>query len=189
MIERVFELAAVRREVFNNSHRAAISPACVLFFRYAFGKKSDTNVIEHIAIKPSRFFSLFKIFMISRHDIQYIKQDKLKEYDWLWKVLVYGSYLDFNFISRLKSEYLSIKKHLDDGHALVKQGIKRLDGDKKKDVGKLIGTNFLDLSKEIEQFYISPEHKKWDKQYVGYVYEEDGSVCEDIFTPPMLLIK
>ncbi|MDR2409048.1 MAG: N-6 DNA methylase, partial [Bacteroidales bacterium] len=189
LVERVFELAAVRREVFNQSHKSAISPACVLFFKYAFGKKTDTNIIEHIAIKPSRFFSLFKIFMISRQDIQYLKQDKLKEYDWLWKVLVYGSYLDFNFIIRLKSEYSSIREYLDGSHALVKQGIKRLDGNKKKDVGKLIGTNFLDLRKEIDQFYISPEHKKWNQKYVGYVYEEDGSVCEDIFTPPMLLIK
>jgi hypothetical protein len=186
LVERVFELAAVRREVF---HKSAISPACVLFFKYAFGEKTDTNIIQHIAIKPSRFFSLFKIFMLSRQDIQYIKQDKLKECDWLWKILVYGSYLDFNFISRLKSEYSSISKYLHDRNALVKQGIKRVDGNKQKDVGKLLGTNFLDLCKEIDQFYISPEHKKWDKQYVGYVYEEGGSVCEDIFTPPMLLIK
>jgi hypothetical protein len=71
LIERVFELAPVRREVF---HDKAIAPACVLFFRDAKGKNTDSNIIEHIALKPSRFFSMFKIFSIYRNDIQIIQK-------------------------------------------------------------------------------------------------------------------
>ncbi|MDR3000456.1 MAG: SAM-dependent methyltransferase [Fibromonadaceae bacterium] len=55
-IERVFELAPVRREVFDKSNDKAIAPACVLFFNYANDKSTDKNLIEHIALKPSRFF-------------------------------------------------------------------------------------------------------------------------------------
>jgi len=188
MINHVLELAPVRREVFNKSNKKAISPACVLFFSYAHGKNTDRNIIRHIAIKPSRFFFLFKIFTFSRKDIQYIQQYKLKIDDWMWKILVYGSYLDFNFIKRLKMEFKSIQETFDND-TLIKQGIKRIDGKKKIIVTQLYGYDFLDLEKEIEQFYIRPNHTKWKLPEVGYIYQENGHICEDIFSPPMLLTK
>jgi hypothetical protein len=188
-IDHVFELAPVRREVFNKSNDKAISPACVIFFRYAHRKNTDSNIIRHIALKPSRFFVLFKIFTVSRQDIQYVQQKKLKVDDWMWKILVYGSYLDFNFIKRLKTEFDSIGKTFD-ANTLVSQGIKRVDGNITHNVSQLYGYDFLDLDKkEIEQFYIIPSHAKWELKEVGYVFRENGNVCEDIFTPPMLLIK
>lgn len=189
-IERVFELAPVRREVFDKSNDKATAPACVLFFNYADGANTDKNLIEHIALKPSRFFSLFKIFTINRTDFKTIQQNKLKEFDWLWKVLVYGSYLDFNFLLRLNNEYDSINKFLIKNEALVKQGIKRKDGNKKIDVSELIGWDFLDLNKkEIKQFFIAPKHKKWDIENVGYIYRENKRICKDVFSPPVLLVK
>lgn len=189
-IERVFELAPVRREVFDKSNDKAIAPACTLFFRYANNAFTDSNIIEHIALKPSRFFSLFKIFTITRTDFKEVQQSKLKEFDWLWKVLVYGSYLDFNFILRLKNEYDSINDFLIKSEAMVKQGIKRKDGDRKIDVSEFLGWDFLDLNKkEIEQFFITPKHQKWDIKEVGYVFRENNRVCKDVFTPPVLLIK
>jgi hypothetical protein len=108
--------------------------------------------------------------------------------DWMWKVLVYGSYLDFNFIKRLKTEFKSIQK-IFDNDTLIKQGIKRIDGKKKIIVTQLYGYDFLDLEKEIEQFYIKPNHTKWELPAVGYIYQENGHICEDIFSPPMLLTK
>lgn len=189
-VERVFELAPVRREVFDKSNGKAISPACILFFNYANGENTDSNIIEHIALKPSRFFSLFKIFTINRTDFKTIQQGKLKEFDWLWKILVYGSYLDFNFLMRLKDEYDSINDFLSSKKALIKQGIKRKDGTKKIDISELIGWDFLDLNKkEIQQLYINPYHEKWKIKEVGYVYREAGHVCKDVFSPPILLVK
>jgi hypothetical protein len=186
LIERVFELAPVRREVF---HDKAIAPACVLFFNYANGQNTDKNSIKHISLKPSRFFSMFKIFSIYRHDIQTVQQDRLKKYDWLWKVLVYGSYLDFNFIKRLKEDYPTIQNSFDE-NTLIKQGIKRVDGNNKIDATNLIGLDFLDLNKkEIQQFFIAEQHEKWNLKEVGYIYRENGNICEDIFSPPILLIK
>ncbi|MDR2065125.1 MAG: N-6 DNA methylase [Prevotellaceae bacterium] len=189
LIERVFELAPVRREVFDKSNDKAIAPACILFFGYANGKNTDFNLIEHITLKPSRFFSMFKIFSIYRHDIQTVQQDRLKKYDWLWKVLVYGSYLDFNFIKRLKEDYQTIQDSFDE-NTLIKQGIKRVDGNKKINTSNLVGWDFLDLNKkEIQQFHINNQHDKWDLSEVGYIYRENGKICEDVFSPPMLLIK
>jgi hypothetical protein len=161
----------------------------VLFFNYANGQDTNSNLIEHIALKPSRFFSMFKIFSIYRHDIQTVQQDRLKMYDWLWKVLVYGSYLDFNFIKRLKENYKSIQDSFGE-NILIKQGLKRVDGNNKIDVSNLLGWNFLDLDKkEIQQFHIHNQHNKWKLKEVGYIYRENNVVCEDMFTPPMLLIK
>lgn len=188
-VERVFELAPVRREVFEKSNKKAIAPACVLFFKYDKTHNTDNNIIEHITLKPSRFFSLFKIFTINRADYKQIQQRKLKDYDWLWKVLVYGSYLDFNFINRLKKDFSTIDNALSSYGVIRKQGIKRVDGDKKIDVTELKGWDFLDLTKEIKQNYISKEHAKWELEDVGYIYIENDKICKEIFTPPMLLIK
>ncbi|HEY4323252.1 MAG TPA: N-6 DNA methylase [Mucilaginibacter sp.] len=189
-IEKIFELAPVRREVFDKSNDKAIAPACVLFYRYANGINTDSNIIEHIALKPSRFFSLFKIFTINRTDYKNIQQVRLKEFDWLWKVLVYGSYLDFNFLKRLKDGYKSINNYFEQNEVLIKQGIKRKDGTKKIDVSELVGWDFLDLNKkQLQQLYINPKHEKWDITEVGYVFRENGVVCKDIFSPPVLLVK
>jgi hypothetical protein len=58
-IQRVFELAPVRREVFEKSNKKAIAPACVLFFSFDRNYNTDDNIIEHITLKPSRFFFFF----------------------------------------------------------------------------------------------------------------------------------
>lgn len=189
-IERIFELAPVRREVFDKSNDKATAPACVLFYKYANGDNTENNSVEHISLKPSRFFSLFKIFTINRADYKKIQQNRLSKYDWLWKVLVYGSYLDFNFLLKLKQENISINHYLTSNNALVKQGIKRKDGNKKIDVSELVGWDFLDLNKkEISQFFISPSHQKWFLDTVGYIYRENNRICKDVFTPPILLVK
>lgn len=193
-IDKVFELAPVRREVFDKSNDPSIAPAAILFFHYAHGKVTGKNIIEHIALKPNRFFSLFKVFMLQRNDYKQVIQSRLIEYDWLWKILVYGSYLDFNFIRRLEKGYKTIGDIIyNENHFLVKQGLKRKDGEKKINVEELIGWEFLDLQKgkQIEPFFIYPQLKKWPEEdkYVGYIYCEDGKIVKEVFTPPVLLLK
>lgn len=190
-IDKVFELAPVRREVFDKSNDPSIAPAAILFFHYAHDKATDKNVIEHIALKPNRFFSLFKVFMLQRNDYKQVIQSRLIEYDWLWKILVYGSYLDFNFVKRLKEDYTTIGKTIyNKNRFLVKQGLKLKDGDKKINVEQLIGWDFLDKNKkELKQFYITPLHEEWKISTVGYIYKKNNSVVPDVFTPPFLLVS
>ena len=118
-ITKVFELAPVRKEVFDKSNDPSVAPSAVIFYKYANGNDTDNNVLEHVTLKPSLFFSLFKVFTISRADIKRIKQKLLKEDDWLWKTLVYGSYLDYNFIKYLKSNYSTIKEEISDSTKFV----------------------------------------------------------------------
>ncbi|MDR0437780.1 MAG: SAM-dependent methyltransferase [Bacteroidales bacterium] len=193
LIEQVFELAPVRREVFDKSNGKAITPACVLFFKHANGQNTNKNLVEHIVLKPSRFFSMFKIFTVNRHDVKIVQQDRLKENDWMWKVLVYGSYLDFNFIKRLKDNYKTIESYINDEcKFIIKQGIKKVDGENKIDVSELAGWKFIDTdvkSKKLQPYFIVPDLEKWREKEVGYVYRQDGQIVKDIFTPPALLVK
>ncbi|MBR5912117.1 MAG: N-6 DNA methylase [Bacteroidales bacterium] len=185
-IDQVLELASVRKEVFNKSNDPAVAPACVLFYKNAKGESTDSNVINHIALKPSRFFTMFKVFSLTRNDIQEIQQDRLKKYDYLWKVLVYGSYLDFIFIKRLKT-YKTILETIKE-QGVVKQGYKNKDGDKRIDTSALMEWSLLQ-NKAIRPFYCSGELLKWDKPYVGYIYRNCGKVDTSIYMAPYVVIK
>ena len=191
-IDMVFELAPVRREVFDKSNYKAIAPAAILFFRYSHGKSTKSKELIHYCLKPNRLFSLFKIFVLQKPDIKKVMQKRLMDNDWLWKVLVYGSYLDFNFIRRLKEDFKTIGDVIyDENNYLVKQGLKRKDGKKKIDVKELIGWDFLDISKskQFEPFFISPQLEKWEDQYVGYIHCKEEKIVKEVFTPPVLLLK
>ena len=123
-IKKVFELAPVKEEVFESAQ----APATILFFKYAHQKDTSQNTIMHLCLKPNRLFSLFKIFVLQRPDIKRVMQKRLVEYDWLWKVLVYGSYLDFNFLKSLKEEYPSIREKIEQDNLLYGQGIHAHEG-------------------------------------------------------------
>jgi len=155
LLNKVFELAPVRKEVFNNSNDKAVAPAAVLFYKYAKDENADKNIVKHITLKPSRFFSLFKVFTIQRGDYKEVAQEKLKIYDYLWKVLVYGSYLDFNLINRLKSENNSLGKVTTNKEEfLIGQGT-MIGGGDKNDSSYLIGKPFIDTRKDIKSFWIN----------------------------------
>ncbi|MCG8219644.1 HsdM family class I SAM-dependent methyltransferase [Tenacibaculum finnmarkense] len=192
LLNKVFELAPVRKEVFNSE--GAVAPAAVLFYKYAKNEDTDKNIIKHITLKPSRFFSLFKVFTIQRGDYKEVSQKRLKDYDYLWKILVYGSYLDFNLIKRLKKSFDKVSDIIYSDNYLVKQGLKRKDGNNKINVSEIIGWDFLDTSgrgekKEIQPFFIFPKHKEWLNDSVGYIYRnKDKTIYTDLFKPPALLI-
>ncbi len=189
LLNKVFELAPVRKEVFNNSNDKAVAPASVLFYQYTPNKETNENIVKHITLKPSRFFSLFKVFTIQRGDYKEVSQKKLKDYDYLWKVLVYGSYLDFNFVKRLFSDTTSIENEINKKNLLIKQGLKRKDSTKKIPVPTLVGVDFLNTQKkELKPFYISPSKSKWTLPEVGYIYKREGVPFIELFEPYSLLI-
>ena len=183
LIQRVVELAPVRREVFDRSNDKAIAPACVLFFSDANEASTDSNMIEHIALKPSRFFSLFKIFALNRTDFKEVRQSRLKEFDWLWKVLVYGSYLDFNFIKRLKSDYSTLKEAIKVRDLITGQGVIIAGGGDKNNASDLVGKPFIDTRLDIKPYWVNPNNKKkWELDAVHRVRNQE------LYKAPVLLI-
>lgn len=183
IVDKVFELAPVRHEVFEKSNKPAIAPAAVLFYRYANGKETNNNIIEHISLKQSRFFSLFKIFTINRSDYKNIQQGKLKQFDWLWKVLVYGSYLDFNFIKRLKDDLPSIKSIISDKTRFVVGTGIQYSSSADSNSEHLIGLPLIDAY-AVKPFSIDPKKiSLFSKSKVHRLRDER------LFKAPMLLIR
>ncbi|MCK5599629.1 N-6 DNA methylase [bacterium] len=183
-IDRLLELSPVRREIFDESNDVSIAPAAVVFFRYAFGEDTLLNKMTHICLKKNRMFSLFKIFVIQRDDINIVIQRKLLEYDWLWKLLVYGSFLDFRLIERLKSKYENINSVLKDlENTEVRQGI-MVGGADRNDVTYLSGQKLLDTTNDIKPFYVNSEPENtWTIEYVH------RARTLDFFSPPVLIVK
>ena len=99
---------------------------------------------------------MFKIFTINRSDFKHVQQKKLKEFDWLWKVLVYGSYLDFNFIKRLKEDYKSIKQIISDKTKFIEGTGIQCSSNPTYDSKHLIDKTFVDVF-GIEPFFIRPD--------------------------------
>lgn len=177
-ISTVLELAPVASEVFTSAH----APAAILFFKYAHQKDTTHNELIYHCLKPNRFFSLFKILMLQTPDIKKVVQERLIAYDWLWKVLIYGSYLDFNFIKRLKHEYSSIENNIKDNRQLYGQGIIVGEKNKQYDVKKYRGRRLIDHKKDIEQYYVNPR-RRWTEEIV--TRERDMR----LFQAPILLVK
>lgn len=184
-IKGVTELACVRKEIFDKSSDKSIAPACILFYKYANGNNTDNNVITHISLKPSRFFSLFKVFSICRNDIQKIQQNRLKENDWLWKVLVYGSYLDFILISRLK-KMDSIESLISDSNRFVHAtGVTFSENNAKYDSTSWNGKKFIN-TRAVERFFLNPDKiESFHIQKLG----RNRISQQDIFLAPMLLVR
>lgn len=185
LLNKVFELAPVRKEVFNNSNDKAVAPASVLFYQYSQNNDTNENIVKHITLKPSRFFSLFKVFTIQRGDFKEVSQKKLKDYDYLWKVLVYGSYLDFNLIKRLKNNevYSSLGKITSNkDQFLIGQGA-MIGGGDKNDSSNLIGKPFLDTRKDINSFWVNTQTTNiWEYSTVHRPRNED------LYKAPFVLI-
>ncbi len=183
LIQRVFELAAVRREVFDRSNDKAVAPACILFYQLASGQGTDNNTLEHFSLKPSRFFKLFKVFSINRHDYKRVNQSMLKANDWLWKVLVYGSYLDFNFIQRLKEKYSTIGQEIAaNSDFIVGQGV-MIGGGDENDASDLLGLPFINTRTDIAQFWVNnTPAQKWQHPIVHRTRNKQ------LYEAPMLLI-
>jgi len=185
IIQKVFELAPVRHQVFDKSSDPSIAPAAILFYKPALNQDTTKNIIKHISLKPSRFFKLFKIFSLYRTDIKEVQQVKLKQYDWLWKTLVYGSYLDFNLIIRLKTDYSSIENELSDETRFLKgQGV-TIGGSDENDASHLLGLPFLKTTrKNIQPYWINLTiEDNWEYNIIHRPRNED------LFRAPMLLLK
>ena len=176
LINKVFELSPVRTEIFNNAN----APATILFYRPSFSADTNNNIIEHISLKPNKLFSMFKIFTIHRHDYKKVIQKRLKDFDYLWKVLIYGSYLDFNLIQHIKSDYKTNKNIMDDNDNLSSGTGIIVGGGDKNDASHLIGKPFIKAN-DISHFLINPKLTQWSEETVHRQRDKN------LFDAPMLL--
>ena len=182
-IQKIFELAPQRREIFNSSSDKAIAPAVIIRYQCAFGAETGNNTIEHWTLMPNIFFKKLRILVIENYDRKKILQQRVKEHDWILKVLVYGNYLDIQFILMLKDHYSSLDKFLPADKFLIKQGFKYTDGENIYTTKQHKGKPFIiDSDKELKQFELTPRGI-WDGSEVGFLPENET------FEGPALLFR
>lgn len=174
-INHILELSSVRHDIFEN----ATVPVSILLYEYSTKEEVLKNVINYISMKPSPYFKKLKILLLSKSDFKKINQSKLIDKDYLWKILVYGSYLDFNFITRLKTiktldEYIENKKDKE-------QGITP-KGKNKNSTLEYIGMPYIQ-TKQFKPFYIEESNLTWEKEFAH------RSKSIDFFKAPSLLIS
>lgn len=177
MIRQVLEISAVRKQIF----KGAIAPAAVISF---ICKKSDLfHKVEYISLKPNRYLRLLGIIMIEPNDIKYVEQVLLKDYDQLWKTLVYGSYWDFELLCKMRQNMKSIKAMEDEKGLIHGKGIQDHLGDA-KDATHLLGRDILDSDEGVEHFEINLNNLTvFDKDKIHRPRKQE------LFDPPYVLFK
>jgi len=159
-LNTVLELSSVRREVFSQSSDPAIAPACVLFYQKKPTNGRGLHTVTHAAVKPSVFFTLFKVLTIEKHDIQQIRQDLLREHDELWKILLYGSYLDFLFVSRLRGMKTIQQEIKERGYETGNGVTCGKEHTRQYDICSYVGKKEIEY-RQIEPYHILPSSKCW----------------------------
>lgn len=182
-VDSVLELSSVRHEIFTQSSDPSTAPACVITYRL-MPENVDVgeHLIEHTSLKPSVFFSLFKVLTAEKSDIQYVRQSLLKEKDYLWKVLLYGTYLDFLFVGRLK-KYPTILSEVEHQGYIIGQGIIcGNEENKKHDVSHYIGRPKVNPM-DVKQYFVAPSYGHWE------VVRVQRQRKPELFKAPLLLVK
>ena len=176
-VQQVFEISAVRKQIF----KGAIAPAAVVSF--VCKESEPEHKIEYISLKPNKFLRLFGLFMIEPDDIKYVDQKLLLRQDRLWKILVYGSYWDFELLSNLSEKFPKLRDIENEFGLIHGKGIQDHLGDK-KDASHLIGRDILDSDNGIDHFTINLTNlKKFDKDEIHRPREKE------LFEPPYVLFK
>ena len=176
-IKQILEISSLRRQIF----KGAIAPATIISFNCK--KNSFEHKIEYMSLKPNKISNLYGIIMIEPDDIKYVKQQLLLENDFLWKILVYGGYWDFELINNILKKFDTIKKIISRYHLIMAKGLQDNDGDK-KDASHFIGKKILDSNKAINHFYLNKEeYTLFDKKEIHRIRDDE------IFEGPYVLFK
>lgn len=171
-MNHILELSSVRKEIFEN----ADVPVSIIFYEKSTKEEIANNIIKYISMKPNRHFEKLKILILTKNDFKKVLQSKLIEDDYLWKILVYGSYLDFNFIKRIRA-YKTIAQSVDS----KAQGLIVGGGDKNPTVAYK-GMPYI-KTKQFKPFYIEKNSVKWEKDFA----HRNKNI--DLFKAPSLLVS
>lgn len=149
-LKQVLEISAVRKQIF----KGAIAPAAVISFLCKEG--TANHKVEYISLKPNVYLKMFGIIMIEPDDVKYVKQTSFLENDDLWKMLVYGSYWDYELLGLMRKNLSTINDVVSEFGFLMNKGLQDNDGDG-NDSSHLVGKKILDSDKAIDHFVLDNE--------------------------------
>lgn len=120
-IDRFFDLSAVRRLIFEEKN----NPCSIAFYRVSDGSNYLTNVVRHSSIKSNLFLKHYKALVIEKFDQKEIQQKHFIENDWMFKVALYGSTLDFGLLKKIEKNKTKIIDLIDNVTFYKGSGIER----------------------------------------------------------------
>lgn len=135
-LDTFFDLSPVRRLVFEGEKLKVdangkikkerySNPAAVLIYRLSKGKNYRNNTVKHYSIKSNLFLKHFKSIVIEKSDRKEISQKHFIDYDWMFKIALYGNTMDFLIFRKLFSINQQINDIIDNKDILLKgSGIK-----------------------------------------------------------------
>tara|TARA_R110002096_G_scaffold422429_2_gene628881 strand:+ start:8949 stop:11270 length:2322 start_codon:yes stop_codon:yes gene_type:complete len=203
-VTQCVDLTGVNNKVAGGNHlfENARQPAAIILYEKSNLESIQSNDIEHISARANSYFNSFKTIVIEKRDIKRISQNQLLIDDELWKIVLYGNYLDYQLINRLNTKFPSIgeefsKKQLDykGGFKAKDTGVKQ---ENRKETNHLWNYKYIELEsrKELRQYAVNPTitfKEKIEELIRKSVVTEDYKVAQlpniRTFTGKKLLIK
>lgn len=145
-LDKFFDLSPVRRLIFEEKN----SPASIVYYRLSDEDECKSNHVNHLSIKSNTFLKHFKTLVIEKFDQKIILQRNFIEYDWMFKVALYGNTLDFNLLTRVSNIKNRVIDLIDGENIHKGKGFFR--GTPKKHFSFLEGLPILDNHK-VKPFY------------------------------------
>jgi hypothetical protein len=180
-VEKVVDFSAISEHLFKQKKSGSSTLGPAAFLVYSWEDLVEDNFIFHYSPKLNLFFNAFNVLVIESFDNKKIKQSTFLKNDWAWKVFLYGSKLDFRFISFLKKNYQTIANVTDDEDEFIKkQGVIIGGGDPNdashfKDFPLIEASNieryYADISLETE-WYLEDKKIVWDRKFAHRAKKE-----------------
>ncbi len=173
--KKVVDFSAIRKHIFSKPKGAknTIGPCVFIVYNWSNDNNLD-NTVHHYSPKLNQLYRVFKILTIQKYDYKKFTQEKVIDYDWAWKVFLYGNVLDFDFILHLKTNYQTIREATSDSKKfIVRQGV-ILGGGDDNDASHLKDLPLIDTNTNIQSFYVEVSSKTrwfdsnknpWDRQF------------------------
>ncbi len=199
-VEKVVDFSAVRKDLFSFKPKGAkttIGPCAFLIYKWT-EENIAQNIVHHYSPKNNRIFQVFKILTIQKFDYKKIRQQQFIDFDWAWKVFLYGNLLDLKFVKYLKENHETISRIADKNKYLVKQGIMLGGGDKQK-VDHLKNLALIDTNEDVEKYFAKKDDnrvwfvgrgknkKEWDREFAHRA--KYALFLEGLFEGNSLVIK
>lgn len=181
LVDRYLDLSPVRHLIFEEK----INPASIVYYRLRNSNHALDNLVLHESVKWNIFLKYFKTILVDRFDHKKIPQKLFLENEWMFKVCLYGSNLDYSLIKRLKSLGSNLLTFFDNKSAFKGGGFHKGSPGKYQCFKPIIDKKLIE-NKEVLKYYSRPYSNVRVKKEDAFI--KSGRVAE-LYEGFQILIK
>jgi hypothetical protein len=153
IVSHITDFSVVRRLLFSG----ADNPALALFYSIPTDKsRIATNPVSYFGIKNNIFISKFRKLVINAADIKKIKQGLFVEEILSLKILLYGNFIDFEYVNFVKSNSILLENFLKSKGINYGDGIKGLTVAAEKEIREKAAKRDNKALTEAEKTILTP---------------------------------